>query len=200
MSAATPAREPTLKPLRADARRNRDRVLAAAREAFVADGPTVSLDEIARRAGVGAGTVHRHFPTKEELFEAVIVDRLVGLTEIARELGRAVEPGEAFFRFFHQLVEEARHNLALSAALTEAGADAAARDIARQAGSGLQDALATLLVRAQKAGAVRRDINAGDLHSIVVGVIAMQRGRAAGLPAGPGLAVVTDGLRANPYA
>ncbi|MFD6451097.1 helix-turn-helix domain-containing protein, partial [Nocardia sp. NPDC060220] len=60
------------RPLRADARRNRERVLAAAQEAFAAEGISVPLDDIARRAGVGAGTVYRHFPTKEALFTAAI--------------------------------------------------------------------------------------------------------------------------------
>jgi AcrR family transcriptional regulator len=179
------------KPLRADARRNRELVLAAARDAFVAEGPSVSLDEIARRAGVGAGTVHRHFPTKEALFEAVIIDRLLDLTEAAQQLLDAADPGEAFFTFFHRIVTEAGHNLALSAALTEAGTDV--RAAALRAGGDLQNALAELLVRAQRAGAVRPDIEATHLHAIVSGVVVMQRGAAAG----PGLAVVIDGLRAR---
>jgi AcrR family transcriptional regulator len=80
-----------LSPLRADARRNRARVLEAAQEAFTAEGLSVPLDEIARRAGVGAGTVYRHFPTKEALFEAVVVHRIQGLTEDA--LTRAQQAG-----------------------------------------------------------------------------------------------------------
>lgn len=75
----------TERPLRADARRNRERVLAAAQEAFAAEGISVPLDEIARRAGVGAGTVYRHFPTKEALFAAAIVDRVDRMTGRARE-------------------------------------------------------------------------------------------------------------------
>src|SRR5215472_3500974 len=74
------------KPLRADAQRNRARVLQAARRAFAAEGVSVPLDEIARRAGVGAGTVYRHFPSKEALFEAVVHDRLRQLTEEGRAL------------------------------------------------------------------------------------------------------------------
>ena len=72
------------KPLRADARRNRDQLLAVAREMLAADGSSVSFDEIARRAGVGVGTVYRHFPTRSALFEAVIAVRVEQLTERAR--------------------------------------------------------------------------------------------------------------------
>src|SRR6266545_3604820 len=77
------------KPPRADAVRNRQRVLEAAKEAFAAEGLAVPLDEIARRAGVGAGTVYRHFPTKEALFEAVILDRVRKLVDYAESLADA---------------------------------------------------------------------------------------------------------------
>src|ERR1700722_14720405 len=83
------------RPLRADARRNRDRVLEAARAAFGAEGSGVSLDEIARRAGVGAGTVYRHFATKEALFEEVVFDRIEQLVEEARVLSDEPDPGLA---------------------------------------------------------------------------------------------------------
>src|SRR5438876_7565800 len=82
-----------VRPLRADAQRNRAKVLAAAQEAFAAEGIAVPLDEIARRAGVGAGTVYRHFPTKEALFEAVIADRLEHFAEHATSLGTAEDSG-----------------------------------------------------------------------------------------------------------
>ena len=203
------------RPLRADARRNRERVLTAAREAFATEGPSVGLDEIARRAGVGAGTVHRHFPTKEELFKAVIADRLLGLAAHAEALGGAADPGEAFFAFFHRLAAEARPNLALSAALTDGTdlADVARGDSARadsprknhdavlgesilEAGQSLQRALAVLLDRAQRAGAVRADIDATDLHAIIAGALVMEQQLASPAAAGRGLAVVAAGLKA----
>lgn len=185
------------RPLRADARRNRERVLAAAREVFATEGPSVGLDEIARRAGVGAGTVHRHFPTKEELFKAVIADRLLDLATQAEALGGATDPGAAFFAFFHRLAAEARPNLALSAALTDgAGHDAALGESILQAGQSLQRALAVLLDRAQRAGAVRADIDAADLHAIIAGALVMEQQLASPSAAGRGLAVVAAGLRA----
>jgi AcrR family transcriptional regulator len=83
------------RPLRADARRNRERILAAATAAFAADGLSVPLDEIARRAGVGPGTLYRHFPAKEALWEAVLHDRLARLADEAEALHRATDASAA---------------------------------------------------------------------------------------------------------
>src|SRR5882757_6437486 len=85
--------------LRADARRNRARVLAVAAEVFAAEGLSVPVHEIARRAGVGTGTVSRHFPTKEALIEAIVADRLEWLADQAKSLATAHDPGEAFFGY-----------------------------------------------------------------------------------------------------
>ena len=101
----TAAAAPTRR-LRADARRNRDRVLEAARVAFAAEGSEASLDEIARRAGVGAGTVYRHFATKEALFEAVVIDRIGELVDEARDLAEDPDPGRAFASFVGSLARE----------------------------------------------------------------------------------------------
>src|ERR1700741_2859748 len=79
------------RPMRADAARNREKVLRAAREAFAESGYGVPLDEIAARAGVGPGTVYRHFPAKEALFEAVVAARLADLLEDARERAGAAD-------------------------------------------------------------------------------------------------------------
>jgi AcrR family transcriptional regulator len=75
-----------LRPLRADARRNRAKVLSAAEEVFASEGPAVPIDEVARRAGVGVGTVYRHLPTKQALFEAIVVARIEALIERGEEL------------------------------------------------------------------------------------------------------------------
>ncbi|MFC4587012.1 TetR/AcrR family transcriptional regulator [Sphaerisporangium corydalis] len=182
------------RPPRADARRNRERVLAAAREAFAAEGPSVSLDEIARRAGLGAGTVHRHFPTKEELLKAVIADRLTALAEEAAGLAGAGDAGEAFFSFFHRLVATARGHLALSAAF--AGAEELA-DAVREPGASLQAAIGVLLSRAQESGAVRGDIGPEELHAIIGGVLVMERRLSSAASRGRAMAVVVDGLRAS---
>ena len=97
------------RPLRADAARNRARVLEVAYETFAAEGLAVPIDEIARRAGVGAGTVYRHFPTKEDLFRAVVDDRIRGIITWGRALLDDGAPGFAIKRVFFQHDFHARH-------------------------------------------------------------------------------------------
>ncbi|WP_432825255.1 TetR/AcrR family transcriptional regulator [Dactylosporangium sp. CA-092794] len=179
---------------RADAVRNRQRVLSAAREAFAAEGPAVSLDDVARRAGVGPGTVHRHFPTKDALFAAVIADRLADLAAGARDLADAPDPGRAFYDFFHRLAAEAGQNLALSAALTDPAQVGAA---IHAAGADLETALAALLRRAQDAGAVRADLTTTELHAVIAGALLMEQ-RLPESSKGYGLRLVADGLAQRP--
>jgi len=156
--------------LRADARRNRDRVLEAAFAAFAAEGLSVPVHEIARRAGVGTGTVSRHFPTKESLFAAVFVSRVEWLAGLARDLGEVADAGDAFFRFFAALVAEGAANRGLADALTGAGFDIKA------AASGpdhdVVGAMAGLLTRAQRSGTVRPDIGPADVLALVSGCLA----------------------------
>jgi AcrR family transcriptional regulator len=184
------------KPLRADARRNRARVLDAARTAFAAEGSSVPLDEIARRAGVGAGTVYRHFPTKEALFEAVVHDRLRQLAEAGRALNDAcADPGEALFRFIDGLITEAAPKRDLIDALDSAGVDVTAA-LAGVVGE-LRAATGRLLARAQHAGAVRADIDLTDLMALLSGTIqATQRRPGQRIDPGRAIAVLCDGLRA----
>src|SRR5437763_14329055 len=95
------------RPLRADAARNREKVLRAAREAFAESGYGVPLDEIAARAGVGPGTAYRHFPAKEAPSEAVLTARITDLVSDARARGDAADPGEAFLGFLPRPAGEA---------------------------------------------------------------------------------------------
>jgi AcrR family transcriptional regulator len=155
------------KRLRADARRNRDRVLAAARELFASDGLSISLDEIARRAGVGPGTVHRHFPAKENLIAAVAIARLEQIVEHARNLANANDPGAALRSQLSQLLVYADDNTPLKSALTGTGLDI--RTAAPEVRAALRDAVGVLLVRAQHAGAIRDDLNADDLMALTAG-------------------------------
>lgn len=158
---------PVVKRLRADARRNRDRLLAVAEDIFARRGLAASTDDIARAAGVGIGTLFRHFPTKEALLEAVFVARLQHLTEDAHHLSSADDPGQAFATFFAQIITESRTKLPLAEALAAAGVDLAhtASDTKRA----FNVALEQLLVRAQEAGAVRRDIGIRELLVLIVG-------------------------------
>src|SRR5436305_14270323 len=133
------------RPLRADAARNREEVLRAARDVFAESGYGVPLDEIATRAGVGPGTVYRHFPAKEALFEAVVTARVTDLVRDARARAGAADPGEAFFGFLGRLAGEAAAKRDLPDAISVAGS----------LREDMVAALDDLLVRAQRAGARR---------------------------------------------
>ncbi|NUP46554.1 MAG: TetR/AcrR family transcriptional regulator [Catenulispora sp.] len=186
---------PAERPQRADARRNRERVLTAADQAFAHEGPGVPLDEIARRAGVGAGTVHRHFPTKEALLQAVLVGRLEGMLVEVRAALAAPDPGESFFRFFQTMTDYARNKMDLAEALGRQGVDvrAATHDVS----TALKEALGELLRRAQDAGAVRADVTIDDLHALVVGTVAAVRASAPQDAPRVG-ALLSDALRVIP--
>jgi AcrR family transcriptional regulator len=183
-------------PMRADARRNRARVLEAARIAFGAEGSNVSLDEIARRAGVGAGTVYRHFATKEALFEAVVVDRLGALAADARALSDDADPGPAFFAFVERLGREGAQKRDVVEAFARAGIDLqlgvapAVRELA--------NALDETLRRAQDAGAVRTDIRVDGVIAVVSGAaFAISQSRDDEDRIRTVLAVICDGLRSR---
>jgi AcrR family transcriptional regulator len=165
---AQPAR-----PQRADAARNRARVLEVAYETFAAEGLGVPIDEIARRAGVGAGTVYRHFATKEDLFRAVIEDRISRIVDDGRAVLASGDPGEALFTFLRSMVLQwGATDRGLADALAGIGIDIkAAVPDAEDAFLGL---LGELLRAAQKAGTVRRDVDVPDVKAIVVGCQAMQ--------------------------
>jgi AcrR family transcriptional regulator len=184
------------KPLRADARRNRDRLVEVATDAFASDGLAVSLDEIARRAGVGPGTLYRHFPTKEALFEAVVHHRLIELVEHARSLRSASYPGDALFQFVDRLVIEAAPKRDLVDALTSAGVQVGPTVTA--AAASLAAEMGHLLQRAQGCGAIRNDIGTAELMALIFGVLVALQPRANQSP-DPQLilAIVRDGLRAS---
>lgn len=184
---------PERQTLRADARRNRMRVLTAAQEAFEAEGVAVPLDEIARRAGVGAGTVYRHFPSKEALFEAVVSHRLDELAQAARDAHAAADAGPAFFDLFTRVVEQAVLNKALCDALfAETGKQMHADSRKKSEFRSTMDAL---LRRAQDAGAVRKDVDGEDVFAAVIGALTMARHGSG--PSGRMIGIVRDGLRAG---
>jgi AcrR family transcriptional regulator len=183
------------KELRADARRNRARVLEVAAEVFATEGLSVPIHEIGRRAGVGTGTVSRHFPTKEALFAAILLERMARLTGEAERLSATREPGEAFFAFFAALVRAGASHRGLAEALAGAGYDLDAA--AAAAGHDVPGQLRTLLTRAQGAGAVRPDIEYPDLKALIVGCLAHPGGSADAAALDRTLAVICDGLRAR---
>ncbi|MBB5891167.1 TetR/AcrR family transcriptional regulator [Kutzneria kofuensis] len=179
------------RPLRADARRNRARVLEVAQQVFAEEGLAVPIDEIARRAGVGVGTVYRHFPTKDALFEAIIVERLRGVGEAAHELAQGPDAGRGFFAFFELMVRDASLNKALFDALAASGSFN--QELTSEARQVMMTGLGELLAKAQEAGEVRADLTAADVKTFMVGCLAMARQGTAD----PGLivGVVCDGMR-----
>jgi AcrR family transcriptional regulator len=183
---------PDARPLRADARQNRERVLNAASTAFAAEGLSVPLDEIARRAGVGPGTLYRHFPTKEALFEAVVHDRLRCLASEGTALRDSADPGTAFFAFIERLAAEAGLKRDLFDALADAGVDTGPAVMA--AVGELRAQIACLLRRAQQAGAVRADIGSAELTALLSGMFFAMRPR-PGADQTLVLSVFRDGLR-----
>jgi len=146
-------------PLRADAERNLRRVLDAAAEVFAEQGPDVSVDEIARRAGVGHATVFRRFPTKDELIAAVTQERMRMLVGLAEEAMEDPDAGEALTGFIWRFAELHARDRGLYDCMERCGELAEAE--------GLHRAAAALVDRAQAAGALRKDVTAEDVHALV---------------------------------
>ncbi len=178
------------RPKRADARRNYDKVVRAAREAFAEGGAATSLEEIARRAQVGIGTLYRHFPNRQALLEAVYVDELEALCRSARELDEQA-PWDALVSWLHRFVGY----LATKQALAQELLDYVDRDseLFRNCRAALYAAGEPLLERAQSARAVRADTDLSEIIQMVGGI--------AKIPASePGqvdhiLDIALDGLR-----
>jgi AcrR family transcriptional regulator len=180
MSSQPPERAPAQSPaahgsdraLRADARRNRERVLRTAQQLFAAEGLGVSLDEIARRAGVGPGTVHRHFPAKEALYLAVATGQLEQLVAEAEVLAATGDPA-ALFTLLSRMMATGAENVAVKSALAAAELDL--RIAAPGVAADLTCHVANLLNRAQAAGAARHDLTAEEVLALVAGAFAAIR-------------------------
>jgi AcrR family transcriptional regulator len=161
------ATEESARPQRADARRNRELVLAAAEEVFGESGLKGQIEEVARRAGVGVGTVCRNFPTKQALVEAVLTSMYESLVGRALDALSHPDAGEAFERFFVALPEfQSRHRALGEQIAKELELPTRAQPL-REA---LVRALAELVSRAQAAGAIRDDIGPADVLMLFNGV------------------------------
>ncbi|MGW0764598.1 TetR/AcrR family transcriptional regulator [Streptomyces sp. NPDC002676] len=155
------------RPLRADAARNRARLLDVATEVFVTRGIGVPTEEIARSAGVGVGTLFRHFPTKEALLEAVMARRVEAMAARTAQLTAEAGPAEAFFACFRLMVEQAAGKDEFTQALAAAGVDV--HTSLREPIMEIQARLAELLTGAQEAGAVRRELGLPELTALLAG-------------------------------
>jgi AcrR family transcriptional regulator len=193
-----PAGERRDRPLRADAQRNYQRLLVTASEVFIERGADdVSLEEIARRTGVGIGTLYRHFPSRQALLEAVYLGQVDMLCERADQLNRSDDPAAALQTWLRMLVEFGRTKRSLTAAMLETlGKDS---ELLSACSMKLREAATAVLTRAQQAGAARADASATDLlrlaHAISIAVDRepADRGQADRL-----LGLILDGLRPQP--
>jgi AcrR family transcriptional regulator len=153
--------------MRADARRNYEKVLAAAREAFAEGGESTSLEEIARRAGVGIGTLYRHFPSRQALVEALYLDEVEEVCRSAAEL-EGGDPWEALTAWFDRFIAYMGTKRVLASELVNyLGQDAQVFTSCRES---LFEAGEPLLKRAQEAGVVRPDVEIGQVIQMVVGI------------------------------
>jgi AcrR family transcriptional regulator len=156
---------------RADARRNREIVLRTAGRAFAEEGLEVSLGRIAQRAGVGAGTVYRHFPSKEILLEAVLAEHVDSLAAAADKWAARAAPGDALFGFLLEVIEKSADRKHVCDALT--ANEGWPRVVLAAAAQRFGEALGSLLRDAQQAGTVRADLRAEDLAALVFGGAAL---------------------------
>jgi AcrR family transcriptional regulator len=154
--------------MRADAVRNRERILEAATTLMAVHGIDVPIDEIAELAQVGVGTVYRNYPTKGALFEALLLARITPLVAAARTAAAADEPGEAFVAFVRNLCEEFADFKALADAMVASGVDLSAAK--NQISGELIDAMSRLLERAQGSGRIRPDVTIGDVSAMMAGL------------------------------
>jgi AcrR family transcriptional regulator len=150
--------------MRADARRNRQRLLAAALAAFTEHGADdASLDEIARRAGVGIGTLYRHFPTRQALLEAVYRDQVEELCASAGDhSAAAATPAQALADWLRALTAFGATKRNLTSSLTS-GPDGKRSEVAMSCSAMVREAVAGLLAEAQRSGEIRPDVDATDL-------------------------------------
>lgn len=181
------------RPKRADARRNYDRLLAEAQVAVAAHGTDVSLEDIARRAGVGIGTLYRHFPTRDALMAAVFSEQVEDLFQRGAALPESgSSAGAALETWIAMVVNHATRSRGLAAHLKSCGRDsgfARCHTLMRQTTS-------TLLERAQRAGDTRADVTVDDLMHLVNGISWVIESRAdAGAETERLLSIVLDGLR-----
>jgi AcrR family transcriptional regulator len=189
--AATPGE----RTLRSDARRNREAVLVAARERLGQCGLDCQMEDIARTAGVGVGTVYRHFPTKDDLIIALVGDRFARLAERAAEALSEDDPWEAFCDLMRYSAEIQIRDRALSEFISSTPELGQHEAVA----SGLADLTAQLIAKAQRAGGMRKDAVVEDVPTLICALGAVTAGAAGKMPElnwERYVEIMLDGLRA----
>lgn len=186
-------REPSQRPMRADARRNYERLIAAASKAFTQYGPQVCLEEIARDAEVGIGTLYRHFPTRQALLEGVYRDQIEALSREAQELLGAPDPAGALSTWLHAVLTDNLTRRGLKETLMAGEIS----ELVTECKLKMHQSGASLLARAQEANAVRRDLDISDLLRLIHGISMMVEPGAEGMARAERLfSVMIAGLQA----
>ena len=188
LDAPTASKQPRL--MRSDARRNREKVLVAARKVMARKGLDAQMEEIARRAGVGVGTVYRHFPTKDDLIAALAGDRFERLAELAHEALEKDEPWAAFEEFMRAGAKIQTEDLALSEVLVSRP------EVMQPAAAavGILDLTAKIMGRAQKSGELRPDADPTDVPMVMCALAGTCRNPK--MDPERYIGIVLDGLRA----
>jgi AcrR family transcriptional regulator len=182
------------RPLRADARRNRERVLAAAREVFAEQGREAQMDDVARRAEVGVGTVYRHFPTKEALIDAIGAEAFERLLDVAsKQVAREDDAWDALATALWAGAEIMAADRAVSQLMTESPSINVDIEMQRR----LNEMFEILLDRARRAGTLRPDVVLDDIPMLMCGVgMATMKPHCVSDAWRRHLAIIIDGLRA----
>jgi AcrR family transcriptional regulator len=188
-ASAIPA--PDARPLRADARRNRERILKAARAVFADQGIDAQIDDVAKRAKVGVGTVYRHFPTKEQLLDAIVREHFEAIAEMARD---ALEAQDGWTGFCQMIWSAAERNAA-DRSLCEVMSARDKSDVVAECG--LAAMTEELMGRAKAEGAMRADAGAFDVPVMMIGVSAVMQTLPGEEPWRRYIGLMLDGLRAS---
>jgi AcrR family transcriptional regulator len=188
----TDAPAPVRKP-RADGVRNRERLAQAAKAGFAETGPDVSLEEIARRAGVGIGTLYRHFPTRDAIIQAVYRREVLQLADAATRLLDTLSPGEALHEWMRLFVDcIATRKLMASALSAIVGG---APELHASSGTRISDAMTLLVERARASGAIRAQVEPADVLRALIGLTYCDTGPAWEASAHRLIDILVDGLR-----
>ncbi len=184
----------TARPMRADAVKNRRRILEVAEAVFAAEGVSVPIDTVAERAGVGVGTLYRHFPTKETLFEAIVMLRLQELIESATVHSEGGDPADALFAFLREFARQASAKRDLFEALNSAGFDIKSQ--CSEMVDEMKRSIDHLRQRAVDTGEVRSDVSTEEMIGLLSGACqAVSHGAPGEVNVQRMVEVVFDGLR-----
>jgi AcrR family transcriptional regulator len=178
--------------LRADARRNRERIMSSGRELFARDGPEAQMDEIAARAGVGIGTVYRHFPTKEALLTAMVRDRFQEFAEIATVAEDTIDPRHALETVMRRSAEAVEGDMGFQLAMM--GSDELEWEGIEEQKAVLAAIVTRIIRRAVDAGVVRDDVTFEDFAMVMCGITSTMYYKPGSADWRRHLAIVVQGL------